>query len=165
MKKTFLTLIISVFLVNLASTQETKHALGLRFGAGYGMGTEISYQQELKNINRLELDLEFNGNHENIGDTMDPYSSLSAIGLYHWVWNLKDGFKWYAGPGGKLGVWNSRIYGSSFNNGIFLAASGDIGIEYSFPAKIQLALNARPEIGLFNYGSGLNIGLAVRYKF
>ena len=81
------------------------------------------------------------------------------------MWPISDGFKWYAGPGGKLGTWNSMIYDSRYNNGIFLSAAGDVGIEYSFPARIQVALNARPEIGLFNYGTGLNIGLAVRYQF
>lgn len=165
MKKIFLTLFVSIFLVNLASSQEVKNALGLRFGAGYGMGTEITFQHALNSVNRLELDLEFNGNHEYIENTQNNYNSLSAIGFYHWVWPIQDGFKWYAGPGGKLGTWNSMIYNSRYNNGIFLSIAGDVGIEYSFPAKIQLALNARPEIGLFNYGSGLNIGLAVRYQF
>jgi hypothetical protein len=165
MKKIFLALIVFVFLANLASAQEVKHALGLRFGTGYGMGTEITYQHGLSSVNRLELNLEFNGNHEYIENTQNNYSSISVIGLYHWVWPISDGFKWYAGPGGKLGTWNSMIYNSRYSNGIFLSAAGDVGIEYAFPAKIQLALNARPEIGLFNYGSGLNIGLAVRYQF
>ena len=165
MNKISLTLIVFTILAHLASAQEGKHALGLRFGAGYGMGTEISYQHSLSSVNRLELNLEFNGNHEYIENTQNNYSSISVIGLYHWVWPISDGFKWYAGPGGKLGTWNSMIYNSRYNNGIFLSAAGDVGIEYAFPAKIQLALNARPEIGLFNYGTGLNIGLAVRYQF
>lgn len=165
MKKIIFFLITLLFLTNLVSAQVEKHAVGLRFGAGYGMGTEITYQHGLSDVNRLELDLEFNGNHEWVDNTQNNYSSWSVIGLYHWVWEIKDGFKWYAGPGGKLGIWNSMIYNSRYNNGVFLAAAGDVGIEYSFPAKIQLALNARPEIGLFNYGSGLNIGLAVRYQF
>ena len=165
MKNIFLTLIVSIFLANLASAQEANHALGLRFGTGNGMGTEITYQHGLSSVNRLELDLEFNGNHEFIQNTQNNYSSLSVIGLYHWVWPISDGFKWYAGPGAKLGTWNSMIYDSRYNNGVFLSAAGDVGIEYSFPARIQVALNARPEIGLFNYGTGLNIGLAVRYQF
>lgn len=165
MKKIYFSLIALIFLANVTTAQVEKHSVGLRFGAGNGMGTEITYQHGLSAVNRLEIDLEFNGNHEFIDNTQNNYSSLSVVGLYHWVWELKDGFKWYAGPGGKIGTWNSMIYNSAYNNGIFLAAAGDIGIEYSFPAKIQVALNARPEIGLFNYGSGLNIGLAVRYQF
>lgn len=165
MKKIYFSLIALIFLASVTTAQVENHAVGLRFGAGNGMGTEITYQHGLSAVNRFEFDLEFNGNHEYIDHTQNNYTSLSLVGLYHWVWELKDGFKWYAGPGGKLGTWNSMIYNSTYNNGIFLAAAGDIGIEYSFPAKIQVALNARPEIGLFNYGSGLNIGLAVRYQF
>jgi hypothetical protein len=48
---------------------------------------------------------------------------------------------------------------------MFLAAVGDIGLEYCFPIGIQLALDARPEIGLINNGSGVNIGFSARYQF
>ncbi len=168
MKKITISLIALIMLSNMVFGQVEKHALGLRFGAGYGLGTEITYQHGLSNINRLELNLEFNGDHEYIDNSQNNYNSWAIIGLYHWVWKLgqtSNGFNWYIGPGGKIGSWSSMIYNSRYDNGLFLAAAGDIGIEYCFPAKIQLALNARPELGFINYGSGLNVGFAVRYQF
>jgi hypothetical protein len=171
MKRIFLFLISLTALANYASAQIEKDALGLRFGAGYGLGTEISYQYRLTSVNRIEFDFELNGNHEYIYNSQNNlsfqnnYSSLALIGLYHWVWKLNDNINWYAGPGAKLGIWNSMIYQSSYRNGLFLSAAGDIGIEYSFPARIQLAVNARPELGIFNYGTGINVGFAIRYQF
>jgi hypothetical protein len=65
-----------------------------------------------------------------------------------------------------LGTWSSNQgYNYRYNNGPFFTLCGDVGIEYIFPASIQFALNARPELGLFNHGSGVNIGFAVRYQF
>ena len=113
------------------------------------------------NRNRLELDLGFSSNHA----ADNYYNSWSVAGLYHWVWKLDKQLYWYVGPGGKIGGWNYDRINSSYNNGFFLAAAGDLGIEYVFPVGIQLAMNARPELGLINRGSGLNVGFAVRYQF
>jgi hypothetical protein len=79
---------------------------------------------------------------------------------------MNTNMNWYLGPGAKLGSWRYN-QGNDFeyNNGFFLAAAGDIGIEYLFPVGIQLALNARPEIGLINHGTVINVGFAVRYQF
>ena len=168
MKKCLLPLFFVLFAANIASAQIENHALGLRFGAGYGLGTEISYQHGLTSNNRLELDLGFNSNYEYNNNFRYDYNSWALTGLYHWVWklNFDNGFNWYAGPGGKIGTWSSNLgYDYRYKNGLFLAAAGDVGIEYCFPAGIQIALDARPEIGLINHGSGMNIGFAVRYQF
>lgn len=166
MKRICLSLITVILLANLAFAQLPKHSLGLHFGAGDGLGTEISYQYGLSSLNRLEFDLGFNSNHEYANNYRYNYSSWGLTGLYHWVWDMDQGFKWYAGPGARIGAWNfDRGYVSKFDSGIFLAAAGDVGIEYCFPVSIQLALNARPEIGLINHGTNINIGFAIRYQF
>ena len=73
---------------------------------------------------------------------------------------------WYVGPGAKLGSWSyNQDFDYRYNNGLFLAAVGVIGIEYLFPIGIQVAIDARPEIGLINHGTVINVGLAVRYQF
>jgi hypothetical protein len=166
MKKVVLSLFMVIFVTNLTSAQVEPHALGLRFGAGYGYGTEFSYQHGLTSVNRLEFDLGFNSYYEYSGNLRYDYNSWALTGLYQWVWKLDNNLNWYAGPGAKIGTYSSNlIYGANYNNGLFLSAAGDIGIEYSFPERIQLALDARPEIGLYNRGSGINVGFAVRYQF
>ena len=151
---------ILIISVNFSQAQIADHALGLRFGGGNGFGTEISYQHGLGDVNRLEFDLglQSGGNH----------SAWGLTGLYQWVWNIDDGFNWYAGVGGIIGSWNwDDDYDGSNDGGAFLAVAGDIGIEYSFPIGIQLSLDARPAINLLNNGDsfGTNVGFGIRYKF
>ena len=166
MKRIFTSLLMMILVANLACAQFAEHALGLRFGAAYGLGTEISYQHGLTPNNRLELDLGFNSYYEYSNNFRYDYNSWALTGLYHWVWKLDNNLNWYAGPGAKLGSYSSNlVYDSNYNNGLFLSAAGNIGIEYTFPERIQLALDARPEIGLFNHGSGVNVGFAIRYQF
>ena len=166
MKKLLISLIAVIALSNLAQAQIEQHALGLRFGAGDGFGTEISYQHGLSFNNRLEFDLGFNSNHEYYNSYRYNYSRWGLTGLYHWVWKLDRGLNWYVGPGAKIGSWSyDQGYVHGYDNGMFLAAAGDVGIEFCFPIRIQLALNARPEIGLINHGSGIDVGFAIRYQF
>jgi len=147
-------LIISAF---TASAQFSKHAIGLRLGGGDGYGTEISYQQGLTDINRLELDLGMHsGNH---------YNAWSLAGIYQWVWKIDGGFNWYAGAGARIGSWSwDNTYSGNDSGGLFLAAAGNIGIEYSFPVGIQIGLDARPELGIISHANN-NIAFSVRYKF
>jgi hypothetical protein len=159
MKKLFIGFIL-VMAFNLSQAQIAKHALGLRLGGGGGFGTEISYQHGLSNINRLEFDLGLRSD--------DYYDAWGLSGLYQWVWNIDDGFNWYAGVGGIIGSWNyNHDYAGGNSSGAFLAVAGDIGIEYSFPVGIQLSLDARPALNLLNNGESYNTNIAfgIRYKF
>ncbi|MEY3500494.1 MAG: hypothetical protein RL308_2163 [Bacteroidota bacterium] len=137
----------------------SENALGLRLGSNDGFGSEISYQRKLSSNNRLELDLGWrNGNN---------VDAIKLTGLYTWVWNIDQGFNWYAGFGGGLGSWNTNVNGYK-DNGIFAYAAGDIGIEYNFDFPLQISLDLRPEIGGHgyyenNYGSDIALGL--RYEF
>ena len=162
MKRIILLLITIISLGSLTKAQVAEHSIGLRFGSGDGLGTEISYQHGLGSFNRLEFDLGFSSSRA----TSKYYNSWSFTGLYHWMWKLDKQLYWYAGPGGRIGGWSyDQNYNHSYNNGMFLVAAGDLGIEYVFPVGIQVALDARPEIGLINHGSGINVGFAVRYQF
>jgi hypothetical protein len=146
--------------VNIGNAQVANHAIGLRLGGGDGFGTEISYQHGLSDRNRLEFDL---GMHSG-----SNYNAWGLAGIYQWVWNIDGGFNWYAGAGGRIGSWSwDSGYKGTNNSGVFLAAAGDVGIEYAFPVGIQLALDARPEIGIISHGNSFqnNIALSVRYQF
>jgi hypothetical protein len=150
-------LILSAFVGN---AQFSKHAIGLRLGGGDGFGTEISYQHGLTDLNRIEFDLGMHsGNH---------YNAWGVAGVYQWVWNIDGEFNWFAGAGGRIGSWSwDHTYTGADSGGIYLAAAGDVGIEYTFPIGIQLALDARPEIGLINRGDAFNTNIAfsIRYRF
>ena len=159
MNRIFLTFIF-VLLVSPGFSQVANHGIGLRLGGGNGFGTEISYQHGLSDKNRLEFDLGLQSG--------SLYNAWGLTGLYQWLWPIQDGFNWYAGAGGRIGSWNydNRYIGSN-GNGFFLAAAGDIGIEYVFPIGIQLSLDFRPTINLINSGNAYNnsIAFGIRYQF
>jgi hypothetical protein len=155
-------LILSAFmLIGLAFSSQaqdiSKNALGLRLGDNNGFGGEISYQRGLSSDNRLELDLGWR-NSKSI-------DAFKLTGIYQWVWEIDNGFNWYAGVGGGLGSWSA----SNDNNGSFVYIAGDIGIEYNFDeVPIQLSLDARPEFGsgdYFDNDNFLDIALGIRYRF
>lgn len=161
MKKIILSAIMLMGLAFTAQAQDiSKNALGLRLGDNDGFGGEISYQRGLGDNNRLELDLGFRNN--------DDFDAFKLTGLYQWVWNIDGGFNWYAGVGGGLGSWNNNRFD---DNGTFLFAAGDLGIEYNFEeAPIQLALDIRPELyfnsdGYRTNNFGPDLALSIRYRF
>ena len=158
MKRLLIALIL-IISFNLSKAQIANHALGLRLGGGNGVGTEISYQHGLGNLNRLEFDLGITSARH--------FSTWGLSGLYQWVWNIDEGFNWYAGVGGRIGSWNWDSGWEEDSGGVFLAAAGDIGIEYNFPIGIQLSLDARPAINLVNSGDSFNnnIAFSIRYCF
>lgn len=139
----------------------SKNALGLRLGDNDGFGGEISYQRGLSSDNRLEIDLGWrNSNY---------VDAFKITGLYQWVWNIDGGFNWYAGVGGGLGSWSYDRNNVS-DNGTFVFAAGDIGIEYNFDIPLQLSLDFRPEIysnsdGFRDNNFGPDIALGIRYRF
>lgn len=168
MKKIILSAIMLIGLAFTAQAQDiSKNALGLRLGNNNGFGGEISYQRGLSKNNRLEFDLGWRNS--------DNVDAIKATGLYQWVWNIEGGFNWYAGVGGGLSIWDNNNYYNGNNNyydedGVFVFAAGDIGIEYNFDeVPIQLSLDLRPELGFNNYDDdddfGFDVGFGVRYRF
>lgn len=151
---------VFIIMAYFGNAQVANHAIGLRLGGGDGFGTEISYQHGLSDLNRLEFDL---GMHSG-----KSYNAWGLTGIYQWVWNIENSFNWYAGAGGRIGSWSwDNQYLGSDNDGVFLSAAGDVGIEYVFPVGIQLSLDFRPEIGIINHGDDFNsnIAFSVRYQF
>lgn len=140
----------------------SQNALGVRFGDNDGFGAEISYQRALSEQTRLEVDLGFR-NRDGFGDSF----KLSAI--YQWVWNIDKGFNWYAGFGAGIGSWSkANNYSGEGDDGLFLNADGNVGIEYDFEIPLLISLDFRPEIGLIgDYGDGsdFDTALSIRYQF
>lgn len=155
---------IGMFILSMSAIQAQNNnlrALGLRFGGGDGVGTEISYQQFIGGPNRLEFDLGIYDNGWNDG--------FKFTVLYQWMHPLVDGFDWYAGAGGGVGSRDidqgHPIYDDDDDEGVFIDAAGVIGIEYNFPIPLQLSLDLRPEIGLINDDFDMGFGFGVRYTF
>jgi hypothetical protein len=160
----FLFLLLGSIFSIQAQENISKNAIGLRFGNNYGLEVEINYQTILTTKNRLELGVAWSSDNNT--------DALKLIGIYQWHWKLDKGLYWYAGCGGGLGSWNTADHytnGYGDDNGIFIIATGDIGIEYHFEnIPIQLAIDGRPGLIFNNYEKndfGFNAGLAVRYKF
>ena len=157
-------ILLSICLIGFGFNSQAQniadHALGLRLGDNSGFGTEVSYQHGLGENNRLELDLGWTDRNH--------YDAFKLTGLYQWVWNLEQGFNWYAGLGAGLG---SRSFHDehdhSDSSDIFALVAGDIGIEYNFDFPLLLSLDFRPELGLDDYGDalGFDIALGIRYQF
>lgn len=171
MKTVFLVLILSLTF-NQVSSQVNPNAIGVRGGGGFGgdYGGEISYQKGLGDANRLELDFGYRSRKDKfnngVGNTW-YYRHFAVSGIYHWVWNLKDGFNWYIGPGAQLGFYDDYY---DNNSGMSLAVGGQIGIEYDFnhfSAPILIGLDARPMFDFLGYYSGFGGGAAfsIRYTF
>ena len=159
MKKVILSAFMLLGLVFSTQAQDiSKNAIGLRLGDNDGFGAEISYQRALSKNNRLELDLGWRNNND--------VDAFKITGLYQWVWNIDGGFNWYAGVGGGIGNQNDQNFD---DNGTFVFAAGDIGIEYGFDeVPIQLSLDFRPEIGAVNYygnNYSSDIALGIRFQF
>ena len=160
MKKLFFTVFLTLGLVLSGQAQKiSENALGLRLGDNDGFGAEVSYQRALGSSNRIEADLGWR-NSKNV-------DAIKLAGLYQWVWNIDGGFNWYAGVGAGVGSWryNRDDYK---DNGSFVFAAGDIGIEYDFDIPLLISLDFRPEFGGSgyyenNYGSDIALGL--RYQF
>jgi hypothetical protein len=152
MKKVFLILSL-VFAATFSMNGQdiSDNTIGLRLGSNDGFGSEITYQKNLTDNNRLEINL----------GLRNSFSDLKLIGLYEWVWELEGDFNWYAGAG--AGIYDA--------NSTAIFASGVVGIEYDLSADTDLplliSLDYRPEIGITGDLNGLNsdLGLSIRYQF
>ena len=161
MKKVILVLVFfSVALLSVKAQDIANNAIGLRLGDNDGLGGEISYQTRLSDTNRLEIDLGFR-------DRSNENDAFKLTGIYQWVWNIDGGFNWYAGFGAGVGSWSNNNDLSDDDDGLFLNADGNVGIEYNFEIPLLLSLDFRPEIGVLgNYSdTDLDLALSIRYQF
>lgn len=161
MKKVILAIVFfSVALLSVKAQDIADNAIGLRLGDNDGLGGEISYQTRLSETNRLEIDLGFR-------DRSNENDAFKLTGIYQWVWNIDGGFNWYAGFGAGVGSWSNNNDSSNDDDGLFLNADGNVGIEYDFKIPLLLSLDFRPEIGVLgNYSdTDLDLALSIRYQF
>ncbi|WP_299433172.1 hypothetical protein [uncultured Maribacter sp.] len=156
-------LIFCITAFNSNAQDIANHTAGLRLGDSDGFGAEISYQHLLSRTNRLELDLGFRDSR--------GYDAVKLAGLYQWVLPISQGFNWYYGFGGGLGsVDFAPIPSAEDNDGLFVFAAGDIGIEYNFDFPLLLSLDCRPEFGIIGYKGfsdnfDFDVALGIRYQF
>ncbi len=153
-------------LVFSAQAQEniSENTIGVRFGNHYGLEVEITYQRMLSPKNRLELNTGWSSSNHT--------EAFKLFGIYQWYWNIEKGLYWYTGGGGGFGTWNTdNDYDNPYanDNGFFMVATGDIGVEYHIKGvPIQLSLDGRPEYVFNSFEKdnfGFNAGVAIRYKF
>ena len=156
MKKVIIAMVLfASVMFSVQSQNIARNALGLRLGDNNGFGTEISYQGELSEYNRIEVDLGYrsqgneNSNNKN--------NAFKLTGLYQWVWNIDGGFNWFAGFGGGIG--------DRSTDGFFVNADGVVGIEYDFDFPLLISLDFRQEFGLTGDYDGSDIALSLRYQF
>ncbi|WP_420322659.1 hypothetical protein [Flagellimonas sp.] len=160
------TLFTGVFLfatIAMSAQDISEHALGLRLGDSDGFGAEISYQKSIGRYNRAEFDLGWRDSRN--------FDAFKLAGIYQWVHQLDGNFNWYYGVGGGLG---SVDFEPGLNvedeDGLFVFAAGDIGVEYNFDIPLLLSLDFRPEIGILGYDGfdndfDFDIALGIRYQF
>ncbi|TXN35633.1 hypothetical protein FVB32_13725 [Flagellimonas hymeniacidonis] len=153
-----------LFATIVASAQDiSEHALGLRLGDSDGFGAEISYQKSIGRYNRAEFNLGWRDSRQ--------FDAFKLSGVYQWVHQLDGNFNWYYGVGGGLGsVEFEQVPNGDDNDGLFVFAAGDIGVEYNFDIPLLLSLDFRPEIGILGYDGfdndfDFDIALGIRYQF
>ena len=160
------TLFTGLFLfvtIGMHAQSISEHAIGLRLGDSDGFGAEISYQKSIGRYNRAEFNLGWRDSRE--------FDAFKLSGVYQWVHQLDGNFNWYYGVGGGLGsVEFEPIPDGDDNDGLFVFAAGDLGVEYDFDIPLLLSLDFRPEIGLLGYegfdnGFDFDIALGIRYQF
>lgn len=162
MKKIILALFIVICSSSYVMAQDiSDNALGIRLGDNDGFGGEISYQMKLSDVNRLEVDLGYRNRKES--------NAFKLSGIYQWVWQIDGGLNWYAGFGAGLGSWSFNDgYDTHKDEGVFLNADGNVGVEYNFMSPFVVSLDFRPEFGIigdYAKGTGLDLALSVRYQF
>ncbi|WP_420601877.1 hypothetical protein [Flagellimonas sp.] len=164
MRITTLFSVVFLFATIAMNAQDiSEHALGLRLGDSDGFGAEISYQKSIGRYNRAEFDLGWRDSRN--------FDAFKLAGIYQWVHQLDGNFNWYYGVGGGLGsVDFEPALGLEDEDGLFVFAAGDIGVEYNFDIPLLLSLDFRPEIGLLGYDGfdndfDFDIALGIRYQF
>lgn len=165
---TFFTLAF-VFTTLIVQAQNiSEHSLGLRLGDSDGFGAEISYQKSIGRLNRAEFNLGFRDSRE--------FDAFKLTGVYQWMYPIDGGFNWYYGVGGGLGnadfepIPNNSNGFSDTNDGLFVFAAGNLGVEYDFDIPLLISLDIRPEIGLIGFNGFDNnflfdVAIGLRYQF
>ena len=157
MKKLLLVLVAVLGITFAANAQK---AIGVRLGGGQGFGAELSYQQSLGGMNRLEADLGWKNYYG------ASYFSLTALYQAHFDIAAVPNLGWYAGVGPRLDLYT---YSGSASLGI--GVCGQAGMDYNLQPVVnlplQVSLDIRPCLYLYPATSFYwgDIALGVRYMF
>jgi len=157
---TFLSIVFLLTAMGTNAQNIAEHTLGLRLGDSDGFGAEISYQKSIGRYNRAEFNLGWRDSRE--------FDAFKLAGVYQWVRNIDGGFNWYYGVGGGIG--NADFEDEDDEDGTFIFAAGNLGIEYAFDFPLLLSIDMRPEIGLlgfedFDNGFLFDFAIGLRYQF
>lgn len=151
-------IIVALFIINI--TAEAQHALGVRLGGGSSYGAELSYQLPFSDRHRMEFDLGWNA--------YGKWANASLAAVFHWRWNIVDALDWYVGPGAMLSVYDlahPKNSDEDFHR-VGVGIGGQIGLQYTFKAPVQLSLDARPMWNFLGYAKDWgSAALSVRYVF
>ena len=148
--KRFLALVAVVLTASAVSLAQPR-ALGIR--ATYG--AELSYQQSLGS-NFAEFDLGWSSG----------YTNFAAV--YDIVFSSVDTFKFYAGLGADVCLYDNVTPKGKETVGLGLGVVGQIGVEYQISAiPMNVSLDWRPVFHVVGpTGFGWNsIALGLRYRF
>lgn len=163
MKKILLLfLAIGFYCTQIQAQQIADHAIGIRIGSDSdGVGPEINYQHGLNNLNRIEVGFGWHGG--------TWHNNVKLTGLYEWVWEIDNGFNWYAGPGAGLGIENRKYRKWPYEekrSDFFGFVTGTVGIEYQFDFPLLVSFDFRPQFN-FGYSDAVSydFGIAARYVF
>lgn len=148
MKKFLIAVIALVAFATVSSAQP--RALGVR--GGYG--AELSYQHIIGS-NFVEADLGW------------APKEINIVAIYDFVFASAGDFNFYAGPGVRVGSFETS------NNviGLNIGVAAQIGAEFEIPAApINLSLDWRPVVNFFGEDrqrgfNGRYVALGVRYRF
>ena len=141
-------LVIAVMLLGFAAAAYAQpRAIGLRGTKGV---VQVSYQHDL-GANFIDAGLGLYGD----GFSLDGIYDFT---LAQPAWTEQGKWGVYAGPGASV------VMGTGYFD---VAIAGQVGIEYTFWFPLQLSLDIRPQVSLFNgfAFSGFYPALSVRYRF
>lgn len=151
MKKLLLVISLFIGVTLFTQAQTMEKSIGVRITNG----GEFSFQNPLGNSTRAELDFGIYGTN-----------TVLLTGIYQWVFELQEGFNWYAGLGPQAGLWDKLDHNGKH---LALGIAGQVGIEYNLSIPVQISLDYRPGFTIIptghNYNSLYAIGLGVRYRF
>ena len=153
-------LLVLVAVLGITFAANAQRAIGVRLGGGQGYGAELSYQQGLGGMNRLEADLGYRSYYG------VSWLSLTALYQAHFDINAVPNLGWYAGVGPRVDLYTG---GGSASVGIGIC--GQAGVDYNLQPVVnlplQVSLDIRPCFYVypatsFQWG---DIALGVRYMF
>ena len=160
MKKLIISILLILFLL------DAEHSIAQSMGNTYRTALGVKFYPgaiSIKHFIRTDRAIEGLAYFWNYG--------FRFTGLYevHGDINGAPGLKWYVGPGGHIGFWNTDWENKypSRGHGIAIGIDGVLGLDYKVKgAPINLSLDVQPFFNIANYAYfDVWGGLGIRYTF